>query len=119
MSGIEWVNSYVTDNKIYCVYNADNKDLVSEHAKCGGFPADSIETVSHVIGPSWGETERVKAVVTNLLSTADYGSSVVSSDFITIFSYFYIQPKEINEICKYEICKYEYKYIYIIVVEHK
>ena len=38
---------------------------------------------------------------------------------ITIFSYFYIQPKEINEICKYEICKYEYKYIYIIVVEHK
>ena len=84
MSGIEWVNSYVTDNKIYCVYNADNKDLVSEHAKCGGFPADSIETVSHVIGPSWGETERVKAVVTNLLSTADYGSSVVSSDLLGV-----------------------------------
>ena len=33
--------------------------------------------------------------------------------YYTIFSYFYIQPKEINEICKYEICKYEYKYIYI------
>ena len=41
------------------------------------------------------------------------------SEKTTIFSYFYIQPKEINEICKYEICKYEYKYIYIIVVENK
>ena len=35
---------------------------------------------------------------------------------ITIFSYFYIQPKEINEICKYEICKYEYKYIFTYLI---
>lgn len=84
MTGIEWVQSYVTENKIYCVYNAENKELIREHAKCGGFPADSVETVSHIIDGSWGETEKVKAAVTNLLSTPDYGSAVVSSDLMGI-----------------------------------
>lgn len=36
-SQIQWVHSYVTDNKIYCIYNAQNKEMVREHAKQGGF----------------------------------------------------------------------------------
>lgn len=48
---IEWVHSYVTGNKIYCIYNAKNKDIIMEHAKKGGFPANSISEVSSVISP--------------------------------------------------------------------
>ncbi len=50
--GIEWVESYVTGDKIYCVYNADNKDRIMEHAQSGGFPADSVEEVTTMISPS-------------------------------------------------------------------
>lgn len=49
--GIEWVNSYVTDNKIYCIHKAENKELIKEHAKKGGFPANSIKEVSAGISP--------------------------------------------------------------------
>ncbi len=51
-SGIEWVNSYVVDDKIYCVYNAENPELIRQHAEQGGFPADSISQVRNVIDPS-------------------------------------------------------------------
>src|SRR4030095_8962437 len=40
MNGIQWIHSYVTGNKIYCIYKAENEDLVREHAKKGGFPAN-------------------------------------------------------------------------------
>tara|TARA_B110000008_G_C16658207_1_gene439660 strand:+ start:70 stop:396 length:327 start_codon:yes stop_codon:yes gene_type:complete len=50
-TGIEWVHSYVTGDKVYCVYNADNEDLIKEHASTGGFPANKISEVKNVISP--------------------------------------------------------------------
>ena len=49
---IQWVHSYVTDDKIYCVYNAPNEEMVREHAKQGGFPANKISRVMSVIDPT-------------------------------------------------------------------
>ena len=49
---IQWVQSYVTDNKIYCVYIAPNKEMIENHAKEGGFPANSIEEVKRMIDPT-------------------------------------------------------------------
>jgi len=53
---IQWVHSYVTDNKIYCIYNAPNEALVREHAAQGGFPANSVAQVRHIIDPTTAET---------------------------------------------------------------
>jgi hypothetical protein len=52
---IQWVQSYVTDDKIYCVYNAPGEDLVREHARRGGFPADAVAQVRRVIDPTTAE----------------------------------------------------------------
>lgn len=52
---IQWVHSYVTDDKIYCVYIAPDKEMVREHAKQGGFPANSISLVSTIIDPTTSE----------------------------------------------------------------
>jgi len=49
---VQWQQSYVTDDKIYCVYIADDAEAVREHARQGGFPADSVATVSAVIDPA-------------------------------------------------------------------
>ena len=49
---IQWVHSYVTDDKIYCVYLAENEQLVREHAKRAGFPANSISVVRAMIDPT-------------------------------------------------------------------
>ncbi len=49
---IEWVHSFVTTDKIYCVYNAPNKEMIMEHAKQGGFPANVISEVATMIDPS-------------------------------------------------------------------
>lgn len=49
---IQWVQSYVTDDKIYCIYIAPDKELVLEHAKQGGFPANSVAEVRTVIDPT-------------------------------------------------------------------
>ncbi len=43
---IKWLQSYVTDDKIYCVYVAPDQDIIFEHARCGGFPADKVSKVS-------------------------------------------------------------------------
>jgi len=51
-SQIQWVESYVTDDKIYCVYIAANEELVREHAKRGGFPANRISQVRTIIDPT-------------------------------------------------------------------
>jgi hypothetical protein len=56
-SGIEWIESFVTNEKIYCVYNADNIDLIKEHAQKGGFPANKIEEVKNVISPATAEMD--------------------------------------------------------------
>jgi hypothetical protein len=52
---IQWVNSYVTDNKIYCVYIAPDEKTVNEHASKGGFPANSISEVRRIIDPTTAE----------------------------------------------------------------
>lgn len=52
---IQWVHSYVTDNKIYCIYVAPNEEMVREHAKKGGFPANSVSRVSTIIDPVTAE----------------------------------------------------------------
>ncbi|SDS40038.1 Protein of unknown function [Formosa sp. Hel1_31_208] len=52
---IEWQHSYVTGNKVYCVYKAENKELIEEHAKKGGFPANSISEVATLISPATAE----------------------------------------------------------------
>ena len=52
---IQWVESFVTEDKIYCVYNAPNKDLLMEHASQGGFPANRIEEIKNVISPVTAE----------------------------------------------------------------
>ncbi|WP_309661744.1 DUF4242 domain-containing protein [Sphingomonas sp.] len=52
---IQWVHSYVTDNKIYCIYRAPDEELIREHAERGGFPANSISQVHSVIDPTTAE----------------------------------------------------------------
>lgn len=52
---IQWVQSYVTDDKIYCVYIAPDADTVRAHAKQGGFPANSVAKVMAVIDPTTSE----------------------------------------------------------------
>lgn len=52
---IQWVQSYVTDNKIYCVYIAPNEELVREHARLGGFPANHVAQVATIIDPTSSE----------------------------------------------------------------
>ena len=52
---IQWVESFVTDDKIYCVYNAPNKEMIEEHAQKGGFPANKISQVRRVIDPTSAE----------------------------------------------------------------
>jgi hypothetical protein len=52
---IQWIQSYVTDNKIYCVYYAADEGLVRRHAEMSGFPADRISPVRSVIEPATAE----------------------------------------------------------------
>jgi hypothetical protein len=52
---IQWVHSYVTDDKIYCIYNAPNMQLIKDHAQQGGFPANKISEVKNVIDPVTAE----------------------------------------------------------------
>src|SRR5437763_1760827 len=52
---IQWLQSYVTDDKIYCVYIAPNPDMVREHARQGGFPANRISAIKRIIDPTTSE----------------------------------------------------------------
>ena len=52
---VQWLHSYVTDDKLYCVYIAPNAELVREHAKQGGFPANRVSQVRAVIDPTTAE----------------------------------------------------------------
>ena len=52
---IQWVESFVTDDKIYCVYIAPNKELIEKHAQEGGFPANKISKVRRMIDPTSAE----------------------------------------------------------------
>jgi hypothetical protein len=52
---IQWLESYVTDDKVYCVYIAPNEATVREHAKLGGFPANRVSEVKRIIDPTTAE----------------------------------------------------------------
>jgi hypothetical protein len=52
---IQWIQSYVTDDKVYCVYLAPNEDAIRQHAKEGGFPANRISRVRGTIDPTTSE----------------------------------------------------------------
>lgn len=52
---IQWLHSYVTGDKLYCVYIAPNAELIREHARQGGFPADRISEVKTIIDPTTAE----------------------------------------------------------------
>lgn len=52
---VQWLHSYVTADKIYCVYIAPNEEMVREHAKQGGFPANRVSAVTSVIDPTTAE----------------------------------------------------------------
>jgi hypothetical protein len=51
---IQWVQSYVTNDKVYCVYIAPNEEAIREHARRGGFPANKISEVKEIIDPTTG-----------------------------------------------------------------
>jgi Nickel responsive protein SCO4226-like len=53
---IQWVHSYVTGDKIYCIYIAPNENMIREHAQKGGFPANHISRVKSIIDPTTSET---------------------------------------------------------------
>jgi len=52
---IQWLESFVTPDKIYCVYIAPNEEMIREHARMGGFPANRISEVASIIGPTTAE----------------------------------------------------------------
>jgi hypothetical protein len=52
---IQWVHSYVVDDKIYCLYQARDEDIIREHGRCGGFPVDSVRPVHATIDPATAE----------------------------------------------------------------
>jgi hypothetical protein len=51
----QWLHTYVTDDKLFCVYIADDEAAVKEHADCGGFPANNIAHVATIIDPTTAE----------------------------------------------------------------
>ena len=55
---IQWIHSYVSNDKIICVYLATNEDIIREHARCGGFPVDTVQQVLATIDPATAETIR-------------------------------------------------------------
>jgi hypothetical protein len=60
-SQIQWLESYVTGDKIYCVYIAPNEAMVREHAQRGGFPANRVSEVKRIIDPTTSETTAATA----------------------------------------------------------
>lgn len=49
---LQWIHSYVTNDKIYCIYSTDDADLIRRHAELGGFPANRISPIAAIIDPS-------------------------------------------------------------------
>jgi len=61
---IQWVQSFVTEDKITCLYIAPNAELIREHARLGGFPADRVLEVSEIIDPTTAESSEFAAAAT-------------------------------------------------------
>jgi len=53
----KWIESFVTEDKIYCIHEADSEDVIREHAKCGNFPVNKIEEIKVVISPSTADDD--------------------------------------------------------------
>jgi hypothetical protein len=53
---IQWIETFVTRNKVYCIFIAPNEEIIREHARLGGFAADSIEVITEVVDPSTAES---------------------------------------------------------------
>jgi hypothetical protein len=49
---VQWIHSYVTDNKVYCIYLADDEEAVREHARLAGLPADRISAIRRLLDPT-------------------------------------------------------------------
>jgi hypothetical protein len=47
----KWIESFVTDDKIYCIHEAENEEVIREHSKCGNFPVNKVEEIKVIIGP--------------------------------------------------------------------
>jgi hypothetical protein len=62
--GIQWVQSFVTEDKITCLYIASDAELVREHARLGGFPADRVLEVATIIDPTTAESSGLAAAAT-------------------------------------------------------
>ena len=60
-TGIQWVQSYVTEDKITCVYIAENIDLILQHANIGKFPANKVLEVANIIDPTTAESNELAA----------------------------------------------------------
>lgn len=60
---IVWLHSYVTKDKIYCVYIAPNEEMIMEHAKRGGFPANSVSVVKTIIDPTTAEMKEAAPAI--------------------------------------------------------
>jgi hypothetical protein len=58
---VQWLESFITTDKLYCVYIAPNPDRIREHARCGGFPCDSVEQVNDVMDPTTADRAGVAA----------------------------------------------------------
>ena len=56
MPQVQWLHSYVTDDKIYCVYIAPNEEAVRQHAQQGGFPANRVSAIRRIIDPTSAES---------------------------------------------------------------
>ncbi len=67
---IQWMHSYVTDNKIYCVYFAPDAETIREHARRGGFPADRIEQIREILDPASAESPECESPVASEPRTA-------------------------------------------------
>jgi len=52
---VQWVHSYVVDDKLFCVYNASGPEIIREHGRCGGFPVDAVHRVGSIIDPTTAE----------------------------------------------------------------
>ncbi len=63
-TGIQWVQSYVTEDKITCVYIAENIDLIRQHANIGKFPANKVLEVARIIDPTTAESNELAAAGT-------------------------------------------------------
>jgi hypothetical protein len=55
---VQWVHSYVVDDKIFCLYQATGEDIIREHGRCGGFPVDAVHEVRATIDPATAEQLR-------------------------------------------------------------